>query len=55
MNAPAMATGAPKPAAPSMSAPKQKATRRTCSRRSAVIEATDSFITSNWPVWTEMS
>jgi hypothetical protein len=33
MKAPAIATGAPKPAAPSMSAPKQNATSRTCRRR----------------------
>ena len=55
MNAPAIATGAPKPAAPSMNAPKQKATSRTCNRRSAVIPATDCFMISNWPVNTEMS
>ena len=55
MNAPAIATGAPKPAAPSMNAPKQNATSSAWRRRSAVIPATDSFITSNWPVCTEMS
>src|SRR6266568_1779405 len=55
MKAPAIATGAPKPAAPSMNAPKQNATRSSCSRRSAVMPATDSFIISNWPVNTEMS
>ena len=55
MKAPAIATGAPKPAAPSMKAPKQKATSRSWRRRSAVIIATDSFMISNWPVETEMS
>src|SRR6266487_2227348 len=55
MKAPAIATGAPKPAAPSMNAPKQNATSSNCSRRSAVIPATDSFMISNWPVNTEMS
>src|SRR5437660_4988264 len=55
MKAPAIATGAPNPAAPSMNAPKQNATNRTWSRRSGVIPATDSFMISNWPVWTEMS
>ena len=55
MNAPAIATGAPKPAAPSMNAPKQNATSRSWSRRSGVIPATDSFMMSNCPVSTEMS
>src|SRR5437867_817545 len=55
MKAPAIATGAPKPAAPSMNAPKQNATSSNCSRRSAVIPATDSFMISNWPVNTVMS
>src|SRR5712691_5623165 len=55
MNAPAIETGAPKPAAPSMNAPKQNATSSSCNRRSAVMPATDSFMISNWPVNTEMS
>src|ERR1700683_2411833 len=55
MNAPAIATGAPKPAAPSMNAPKQNATSSTCRRRSGVIPAIDSFMISNCPVSTEMS
>jgi len=50
MKAPAIATGAPKPAAPSMNAPKQNATISSCRRRSAVMPATDSFMISNWPV-----
>ena len=55
MKAPAIATGAPKPAAPSMKAPKQNATSKSWRRRSAVIPATDSFMISNWPVCTDTS
>ena len=55
MNAPAIATGDPKPAQPSMKAPKQNATSNSCNRRSAVIPATEDFMISKSPVLTAMS
>ena len=47
--APAMATGAPKPAAPSMKAPKQKAISRAWILRSGVRPAIEARICSNCP------
>jgi len=47
-----MATGVPNPAEPSIKAPKENAINNACNLRSSVIDAMESLIISNCPVFT---